>query len=115
MLGAGWWLTTSPLGPTALAIMIQVPWDRTNQRIPVTVVLRDQDGRDVELGDDDQKQTIEQVIEIEVGRPAGVAAGSMLPASLAINVPPLPLPVGRYEWVVKADGLEESESFEVRA
>lgn len=35
MLGAGWTITGSPTAPHAVALMIQVPWDRTNQKLPV--------------------------------------------------------------------------------
>ncbi len=33
MLGAGWTITSSPTAPHAVALMIQVPWDRTNQKL----------------------------------------------------------------------------------
>lgn len=35
---------------------------------------------------------------IEVGRPPGMAPGSMIDAAFQISVPPLPLPPGRYQW-----------------
>ena len=53
--------------------------------------------------------------ELEVGRPAGIAPGSPLDASFAMNVPPLPLPPGRYEWHVTVAEQIFSAFFSVRA
>jgi len=46
MLGAGWSLTRAPV-THAVVLLAKVPWDRTNQRIPFTLTLRDGDGVDV--------------------------------------------------------------------
>lgn len=111
MLGAGWSVTTTPTGPHALAIMLRIPWDRSNQKIEVRAKLVDSDGEPVELGS--PKQQIGQDFVVEVGRPPGVAPGSMLPASFAVTVPPLPLALGRYQWRVAVADQEFAISFEV--
>src|SRR5215204_2067305 len=74
MLGAGWSLTGSPTTPHAVALMIKVPWDRTNQKLPLTLQLLDADGTPVRLAEG----PIEVQAEIEVGRPVGVPVGIML-------------------------------------
>ena len=43
MLGAGWSITSSPTSH-AVALLIKVPWDRANERLNLTLELRDADG-----------------------------------------------------------------------
>lgn len=111
MLGAGWSMTHTPTPPHALAIMLRIPWDRANQQIQVSAVLEDGDGKPVLLGT--PPVPLRQDAQVEVGRPPGVAPGSMLPASFAVNVPPLPLTPGRYEWRVRVAEQESTASFQV--
>lgn len=94
MLGAGWSLTGSPTSPHAVALLIKVPWDRTNQKLPLLLELLDADGSPVRLADG----PIAVQAEIEVGRPAGVPAGIMLDSAFTVGLGPLPLPPGRYQW-----------------
>jgi hypothetical protein len=94
MLGAGWSLTASPTSPHAVALLIKVPWDRTNQKLPLMLELLDADGSPVGLADG----PIGVQAEIEVGRPAGVPAGIMLDSAFTVGLGPLPLPPGRYQW-----------------
>lgn len=114
MLGAGWSLTTSPTAPHAVAILIKVPWDRTNQQIPLILELVDSDGRQVALQTSDGEQKIGGAAGIEVGRPAGVVAGTPIDASFVLNVPSLPLTSGRYEWRVSLGDDSFVASFGVR-
>jgi hypothetical protein len=108
MLGAGWSIMTGA-GPHAVAVLIKVPWDRTNQTLPLYLSLRDADGRVVAVGE----QPIENRGSIEVGRPAGIPEGSHINASVALNVPPLPLEPGRYEWRLELAELSAAEPFTV--
>ncbi len=112
MLGAGWSVMTGH-GTHAVAVLIKVPWDRTNQPIDLVLSLRTQDGQAVTVETGDGPREIENRGVIEVGRPAGIAAGSVLNASFALNLPPLPLPPGRYEWRLELGELTESESFTI--
>jgi len=115
MLGAGWSVTGSPTAPQAVAVMIKVPWDRANQKIKFSLQLLNPDGQPVELQTlDGTSAPIMQEGDIEVGRPPGIAAGSMLDAALAMSVPPMPLPAGRYEWRLHIGDQTEHESFTVR-
>jgi hypothetical protein len=96
MLGAGWSMTSSPT-THAVALLIGIPWDRANQRLPMKLSLLDSDGQPVEFETPQGPARIENVASIEVGRPPGVAPGSTLSAGFALNVPPIPLKPGRYE------------------
>jgi hypothetical protein len=114
MLGAGWSVTTSPTTPQAIALLIKVPWDRANQKLPVRVELLDADGQAVFLSGPAGPQAVLTTAEIEVGRPPGIAHGSDLDASLALNFPQLPLAPGRYQWRADIAGDIQTESFTVR-
>jgi hypothetical protein len=101
MLGAGWNMTSSPTAPCAVAVMVNVPWDRTNQQIPLTITLVDSDGRPAPLPTPgEQTEHLRAQAIVEVGRPPGVPAGSFVSSAFALNVPPLPLSPGRYEYRV---------------
>ncbi len=115
MLGAGWSQTSSPTAPSAVAVMLKIPWDRANQPIPVSLKLLDSDGRPVGVGAPDGSQTpIAHEGVIEVGRPPGVAHGSLLDASFILNLPSLPLPAGRYEWRLDVGNTSQAVSFQVQ-
>lgn len=113
MLGAGWSVTSSP-SSHAVALLIKVPWDRANERLSLALELRDADGQPVVLTMPEGNAAVRAQGELEVGRPAGIAPGSALDASFALNVPPLPLAPGRYEWHVTVAGQIFSAFFTVR-
>lgn len=98
--GGGWSVANVMQG--YIAVLFRVPWDRANQRINAALTLLDQDGGSVP---DKNGTTI--TMELEVGRPPGLSRGTDLDAPLAIPVPPLELPPGRYEWVLSVDGQTE--------
>lgn len=105
ILGGGWSVTGPTPSPSAIALLIQVPWDRTNIEHSVRFDLVDSDGNAVELETDAgvaEPVTFEG--SFEVGRPPGVKPGTSIDMPLAINVGPLPLPPGgRYEWRLSID------------
>ncbi len=113
MLGAGWNMTGSPTAPHAVALLIQVPWDRANQKLPVRVELLTEDGEAVISPGPTGPQPLLSEMALEVGRPPGVAAGSTLNAAFALNVASLALSPGRYEWRATVDGHTKGESFQV--
>lgn len=98
MLGAGWSITGSPTAPHAVAVLIKVPWDRANQPMSLNLQMLEADGSPVTVATPDGRLPIAANAKIEVGRPPGLAPGSMLDASFALNIPSLPLAPGRYEW-----------------
>lgn len=113
MLGAGWTVIGTPTSPHAVALMVQVPWDRATEKLPVRIELLDSDGKPVEMPGAEGPQSIAGEAELEVGRPPGVAHGSPLSAVFALNVAQLPLAPGRYEWRASVDGDTQAESFQV--
>lgn len=110
MLGAGWSVTSSPTALSAVAIMIKVPWDRANQKMPLSLTLIDADGSPVQLPDNPTEITH----TFEVGRPPGIDQGSSIDASFAVPVPPLPLPPGRYQWRLLIADEHFAVGFQVR-
>jgi hypothetical protein len=114
--GGGWSRIVHPghpqaLLPLAIAIKIEVPWDQANRRHTWRLALFDADGQPVTLHTPagDQPFFIQQ--DFEVGRPAGLEAGTPLDFPLALNVP-LPLaPAKRYVFRLSIDG-ESSPDWE---
>ena len=113
MLGAGWSITGSPTAPHAVAVLMKVPWDRANQPMPLRLQMREADGSPVSVPTPEGAISIAAEAKIEVGRPPGLAPGSMLDASFALNVPSLPLVPGRYEWRLMLAEQEFFASFTV--
>jgi hypothetical protein len=104
--GGGWNVMGPQPQSTALALIFEVPWTRTNEKIRFGLRLATADEATVTqagpLGDD---IPVQMSGELEVGRPAGVKAGSELNAPFAFAVPPLVLaPDTRYIWIVTVDG-----------
>lgn len=97
MLGAGWSNTGSPTAPQAVVTMMKVPWDRANQPIALQLQLLDSDGHPVSVPTAEGIKPIAAEATLEVGRPPGLKAGSMLDAAFVLTLPSLPLAPGRYE------------------
>ncbi len=82
ILGGGWTLLGPVPGPTAIAILIEVPWDETNRQHVLKLELVD----------------------------SGIAPGSAITMPMAINLGPLPIkPATRYEWRCSIDGTGREE------
>lgn len=101
-LNGGCWTVTRPAAPHAVAVVIEVPWDMTNQRMEVVVELLDTDGRPVAPGGNPVRLTR----PMEAGRPPGHPIGAPVTGLVTtLNVHGLPLdPGSRYEWRVSIDG-----------
>lgn len=113
MLGAGWSITSSPSAPHAVAVLLKVPWDRANQKLPLQLQMLDSDGHPVTLHGPAGPAMIGTEAEIEVGRPPGLPHGTKLDASFALNLPSLPLQPGRYEWRMTFAGQQFVAPFTV--
>lgn len=115
LIGGWWgWTTAAPLTPPmAVAILVSVPWDQTNQAHAIVIELVDQDGQPVKDADD---RRVRAEVAGRTGRPAEATPGADLRSVLAINVGPLPLEAGgRYEWRAVVDGqLKDQVAFSVR-
>ena len=105
LLGGGWSITGPP-APSAIAILVEVPWDQTNRKLEWRLELVDSDGYPVLTPDGEGGENpIMMGGEFEVGRPPGTPQGSPIGLPLALNLAPLPLaPASRYEWRFTLDG-----------
>ena len=110
LLGVGWDATTGET-PFAVAALVSVPWDMTNQKIELKLELIDEDGRSVPFPGTEEPLVLAG--EIEVGRPAGVAAGSALQGPFAWGFGPLGLVPGRYTWTLTVGETTARRSFTV--
>lgn len=116
-LGIGWTQTSSPVSaPSAVGIILHVPWGETNRKIKWTLDLIDADGKPILLQTGPESfAPVHMESELEVGRPAGVKHGSSINVPFAVNVGPMPLkPDGKFEWVLRVEGKEWRTSFATR-
>jgi hypothetical protein len=105
ILGGGWSITGPAPSPSAVALYVQVPWDRANERHAFRLELLDADAQPITTEGPDGLQPVALEGGFETGRPPGLRPGTPLDVSLALNVPPLPLPAGnRFEWRLTIDG-----------
>lgn len=112
ILGGGWSLIGPDPTPSAVAVKLEVPWDRANHRYQLMLQLVDADGQAVVVPSPEggESQPLEFTAEFEAGRPPGLRAGTPLDGAFAINLGPLPLePGNRYAWRLMIDGETEPE------
>ncbi len=103
VVGGGWAFVGPQVGPTALAMLVEVPWGDTNREHVLTVELRDEDGNMPLIGPEAQPVRFEA--KLEVGRPPGHPPGAPFNVPIALNFPSIPLlPGTRYKWVASIDG-----------
>jgi hypothetical protein len=116
ILGGGWSVTGPAPMPSAIAIKFEVPWEAANRKHKVRIELLDSDGQPVMVPGPEQPQAMLIQADLEVGRPPGISPGTPLDSPFAMNIGPLPLQGGRYEWrctVVEAN-VSQSCAFTVR-
>lgn len=108
ILGGGWSVTGPDPVPFAIAMKLEVPWDRTNERHRWALRLLDADGQAVVVPTEHGPAAVEISGEFEVGRPPGIPPGTPIDLSVAINSGPIPIPAGgRYVWRLAIDGAED--------
>jgi hypothetical protein len=101
IVGAGWNFTGPDPTPSAIGLMLDVPWDQTNRRHTWSLVLKDSDGN---AFTDDAGNPLQFGGSFEAGRPPGHPAGTSMPLAMGINLGPLPLiPGSRYVWELTID------------
>ena len=94
ILGGGW-SVTGPPAPSAIALLVEVPWDQTNRRLEWRLELVDSDGYPVMTPDGEGGENpIVMGGEFEVGRPPGTPQGAPIGLPVALNLSPLPLEGG---------------------
>jgi len=111
ILGGGWSITGPEPVPMAIALKLEVPWDRTNEQHSLLLELLDEDGEPVLVpGTDNDEVPLQVTGEFEAGRPPGIKPGTPIDSALAVNFGPLPLKGGRrYQWRLSIDGETEED------
>jgi hypothetical protein len=105
VMGGGWdtGLADAPLS-IALAIVLHVPWDQTNDPHDLWVRLLTEDGEIVKI----EGNPVQLEGKFEAGRPAGVQKGMSFGVALAPRFPLISLPQGSYAFVVLIDKKESA-------
>jgi hypothetical protein len=113
LLGGGWNITGP--GPTthAVAVLLEVPWDRTNRQLDFTLELVTDDGSPfMQIGPDGSEVPTRIEGGVEVGRPPGHPHGAPINVPFVINIPGLQLEPGRrYSWEAHVTGEPDNESW----
>lgn len=110
IIGGGWTITGPQPSPFAIALLFDVPWDRTNEQHHFRLELLDQDGHPVIVPTPDGDQPLFIEGSFEVGRPPGLKRGTPIAVPTAFNMGPQPLPPGgRYEWRLTVDGESKED------
>jgi hypothetical protein len=110
VLGGGWSVTGPDPSAMALAVKIEVPWDRANIKHQWWLELLDGDGAPIELpsAPDGELRPLRIDGQFEAGRPPGLKPGTPLDVALALNLAPIQLaPDGRYVWRLGIEGFQE--------
>jgi len=111
ILGGGWSITGPDPVPMAIALKLEVPWDRTNEKHSLLIELLDDDGEPVMVAGPEEAEVPLQVTgDFEAGRPPGIKPGTPIDSALAVNFGPLPLEPGRrYQWRLSIDGETDED------
>jgi len=103
--GGGWSQIGPAPTPMAVAIKIEVPWTKANDKHNLKVELLDSDFRPVSIQTPVGNSPVAITGDFEVGRPPGLIKGSPLDTTFAFNIGPIPLePEKRYVWKLTIDG-----------
>jgi hypothetical protein len=102
--GGGWSLTGPGPVTSGIALLFHIPWDRTNRKTSFVLRLVDSDGRAVTAASPLGEQPVQFGGQFEVGRPAGVAAGTEINVPIAVNTVLQLTPGQRYTWILEVDG-----------
>jgi len=108
ILGGGWSMIGPDPTPFAIALKIEVPWDEANRQHQFRLDLLTADDQPVMVPTPEGERPVQLQGNVEVGRPAGLLAGTPLDSVSAINFLPMPIPPGgRYVWRLTIDGRTE--------
>lgn len=100
VIGGGWKIIGPEAAPFAVAVLVEVPWDRTNEQHHIHLELLDVDGNPVLVPQLDGREAALVIdARFEMGRPPGFKRGVALNFPVAVNLPAQPLaPNATYEW-----------------
>jgi hypothetical protein len=102
VLGGGWSRVHRGRDTFTVVVVGQVfvPWNQANRQLPIRLELLDGDGNPARV----QETVIGTEGLLEVGRPPGVLEGSDLEVPIVIKFESLPIPFGRYKFVLSVAG-----------
>jgi hypothetical protein len=110
VIGGGWTLIGPQPAPSAIGMIFEIPWDRTNEQLGFRLELVDQDGAPFTVDTPDGEQPLLIEGHFEVGRPPGIKPGTPLTFPFAVNLPPHEFaPGGRYEWRLTVNGQSDQD------
>ncbi len=118
IMGGGWTrLTLAPRAPSeqpkatmALAVILQVPWVRTNERLRVRLRLVTEDGQPCLDADD---LPVQVDAEVEIGRPLGIRQGIPQSVTFSIKASDVIVNAAGYSWILEVNEEEvDRTSFE---
>lgn len=110
ILGGGWSVTGPQPCPSAIAVLVAVPWNETNRKHRIKVELLDADYRPVLVPTPEGNAPMLISGEFEVGRPPGIIPGSAIDIPFAFNIGAIPLPPDRrYVWKLTIDDKGEDD------
>jgi hypothetical protein len=110
ILGGGWSITGPMPCPSAIAVIVSVPWNETNRKHRVKVELVDPDYRPVLLPTPEGSSPLVITGDFEVGRPPGISPGSTIEVPFAFNIGALPLPPDkRFIWKLTIDDKADDD------
>lgn len=97
IMGGGWTICPPGLRNMAVAIRVLVPWSETNTQHGMSLMLQDENGNVITLGDPPKK--VRHDGTFEVGRPPGIPTGTELDFTAVVGFVGLPLePNKGYRW-----------------
>lgn len=112
-LGLGWSQISTPLGPHALVLFLEVDASETNRSHHFTIELVNEDGHTAVVNGE---RTFHGEGDITVGAPDAILPGATVTQAFAFAVPPgLPLPAHkRWEYRITVGEAVASVSFTTR-
>lgn len=94
---------------SSIALLLLVPWERTNELIEIDLQLLTQDGQPV---NDAMGVEIRIKAQTEVGRPPGLEKGIPIDLPITFQVGGLFLTAGRYTWKLSVNN-ETAEAWQL--
>lgn len=110
LLGGGWTITGPQPSPSAIAILVEIPWHEANRVFKFKLSLFTGDERPVIVPTPIGDRPVEIGGQFEAGRPPGLKPGTPLTVPLVVNLAPMPLqPDGLYVWKFEIDDHSEED------
>jgi Family of unknown function (DUF6941) len=115
--GGGWSACEPGPTPCAVAVIFHVPWQETNEKVPFSLRLVDEDGHGIMQPGAQDGLPVQVNGHFEARRPAGMTPGSEINVPMSFNIVLQLEPSICYSWVLDVDGQADDSwqlSFETR-